>query len=159
MDEAVRGSGSETVGDSSSETDYSGSDTEDTYDEYNDEYNMYRDESDVEELVRSDDTRISQTTHLSQDYESSSYMRNADMSKESPPYYRWDPPSEEDAPYCQREPSQRPRLRGVSLLSSRPEPPVLYAPERGPPLLDFLFVLTAFLAAVFAAYYSMFTNM
>ena len=34
----------------------------------------------------------------------------------------------------------------------------VYAPDRGPPLLDFLFVLTAFFAAVFAAYYTIFTE-
>jgi hypothetical protein len=34
----------------------------------------------------------------------------------------------------------------------------VYAPDRGPPLLDFLFVLTAFFAAVFAAYYTIFTQ-
>ena len=32
--------------------------------------------------------------------------------------------------------------------------PQVYAPERGPPLLDFLFVLTAFFAATFAAFYT-----
>jgi hypothetical protein len=31
---------------------------------------------------------------------------------------------------------------------------VIYAPERVPPLMDFLTVLTAFVVAVFAAYYS-----
>jgi len=36
--------------------------------------------------------------------------------------------------------------------------PQVYAPERGPPLLDFLFVLTAFFAACFAAYYTIFTE-
>jgi len=40
----------------------------------------------------------------------------------------------------------------------RLEPPQVYAPERGPPLLDFMFVLTAFCAAVFAAYYTIFTE-
>ena len=32
--------------------------------------------------------------------------------------------------------------------------PQVYAPERGPPLLDFLFVLTAFFADTFAAFYT-----
>merc|ERR1712109_189720 len=41
-----------------------------------------------------------------------------------------------------------------SLPSRLMEPPHVYAPERGPPLLDFLFVLTAFFAAAFAAFYT-----
>jgi len=40
----------------------------------------------------------------------------------------------------------------------RKEAPQVYAPDRGPPLLDFLFVLTAFFAAGFAAYYTIFTE-
>jgi len=50
-----------------------------------------------------------------------------------------------DWEYCERD-SQSRRV----LL----EPPQVYAPERGPPLLDFLFVLTAFFAAAFAAFYT-----
>jgi len=136
---------SESNKDSESDTDYSGSDTEDTYD---DDYNYIQDddsreESDVEELVRSDDTKEEPVSPQYGAYTS------IDPQLLSTPYY---PPSEEDAPYCEREPSERgPRIRGST-------DPVLYAPERGPPLLDFLFVLTAFLAAVFAAYYSMFTG-
>jgi len=51
-----------------------------------------------------------------------------------------------DWEYCERD--------GQTLLSRRLEPPQVYAPERGPPLLDFLFVLTAFFAAAFAAFYT-----
>jgi len=137
---------SESNKDSESETDYSGSDTEDTYD---DDYNYIQEDEDsreeeVEELVRSDDAKNEPLSPLYGAYTS------IDPHLFSTPYY---PPSEEDAPYCEREPSERgPRIRGSS-------DPVLYAPERGPPILDFLFVLTAFLAAVFAAYYSMFTGM
>jgi len=140
-----------------SDTDYSDEDT------YDDEYNYYRDEeeeSDVEELVRSDDDRADEMfaypADLSGDFPSALYNRGGAVRG---PHLRRDPPSEEDAPYCEREPTSRHPLRGSSLLSSRPEPPVLYAPERGPPLLDFLFVLTAFMAALFAAYYSMFSEM
>jgi len=52
-----------------------------------------------------------------------------------------------DWEYCQKE---------NILLSRRMEleQPQVYAPERGPPLLDFLFVLTAFFAATFAAFYT-----
>merc|ERR1711872_18829 len=51
-----------------------------------------------------------------------------------------------DWEYCQQN----------TLLSRRLEleQPQVYAPERGPPLLDFLFVLTAFFAATFAAFYT-----
>merc|ERR1711936_857291 len=42
----------------------------------------------------------------------------------------------EDWQYCERD---------SHLLARRLEPPQVYAPDRGPPLLDFLFVLTAFL--------------
>jgi len=51
-----------------------------------------------------------------------------------------------DWEYCQQN----------TLLSRRMEleQPQVYAPERGPPLLDFLFVLTAFFAATFAAFYT-----
>eukprot|EP00092_Neocalanus_flemingeri_P008097 GFUD01008737.1.p1 GENE.GFUD01008737.1~~GFUD01008737.1.p1 ORF type:complete len:129 (-),score=40.07 GFUD01008737.1:280-666(-) len=48
--------------------------------------------------------------------------------------------------YCERE-----RNTGAERAV---EPPQVYAPERGPPLLDFLFVLTAFFAAAFAAFYT-----
>jgi len=139
---------SESNRDEDSETDYSGSDTEDTYDEDDDEYNYIREdedsreESEEEELVKNHKPRNRYLTpHLGA------------YSDLEPQFSTFQPPSEEDAPYCEREPSQRgPRIRGSG-------DPVLYAPERGPPLLDFLFVLTAFLAAVFAAYYSMFTSM
>ena len=52
----------------------------------------------------------------------------------------------DDWQYCERERNTLP-ARTV-------EPPHVYAPERGPPLLDFLFVLTAFFAAAFAAFYT-----
>lgn len=136
---------SESNRDEDSETDYSGSDTEDTYD---DDYNYIREdedsreESEMEELVKNEKPRDRYSTPLQGAYSSIDPQLSA-----------FHPPSEEDAPYCEREPSERgPRIRGSG-------EPVLYAPERGPPLLDFLFVLTAFLAAVFAAYYSMFTTM
>jgi len=51
----------------------------------------------------------------------------------------------EDWQYCERD---------SHLLARRLEPPQVYAPDRGPPLLDFLFVLTAFFAAAFAAFYT-----
>jgi hypothetical protein len=51
-----------------------------------------------------------------------------------------------DWEYCERERKTLP-TRAV-------EPPYVYAPARGPPLLDFLFVLTAFFAAAFAAFYT-----
>jgi len=54
---------------------------------------------------------------------------------------------EEDWQYCEQ-----------GAVPRRLEPPQVYAPDRGPPLLDFLFVLTAFFAAVFAAYYTIFTE-
>ena len=50
-----------------------------------------------------------------------------------------------DWEYCERDSHERRVLL---------EPPQVYAPERGPPLLDFLFVLTAFFAAAFAAFYT-----
>lgn len=55
-----------------------------------------------------------------------------------------------DWEYCERDqPGQQVllsrRLAGAAQV---------YAPERGPPLLDFLFVLTAFFAATFAAFYT-----
>jgi len=53
----------------------------------------------------------------------------------------------EDWQYCEQ-----------GAVPRRLEPPQVYAPDRGPPLLDFLFVLTAFFAAVFAAYYTIFTE-
>lgn len=52
-----------------------------------------------------------------------------------------------DWEYCERD-------KQTLLLSQRMEAPQVYAPERGPPLLDFLFVLTAFFAATFAAFYT-----
>ena len=36
----------------------------------------------------------------------------------------------------------------------RPKERVLYAPERGPPIFDFLFVFAAFVAALVLAYYT-----
>lgn len=52
-----------------------------------------------------------------------------------------------DWEYCERD-------SRTSSLGRRLEPPQVYAPDRGPPLLDFLFVLTAFFAAAFAAFYT-----
>ena len=50
----------------------------------------------------------------------------------------------EDWQYCERAG----RGRGPV------EAPQVYPPDRGPPLLDFIFVLTAFAAATFAALYT-----
>ena len=53
-----------------------------------------------------------------------------------------------DWEYCERE-------QDHVLLSRRMAgAPQVYAPDRGPPILDFLFVLTAFFAAIFAAFYT-----
>ena len=53
-----------------------------------------------------------------------------------------------DWEYCEREQEH------VLLSRRMAGAPQVYAPERGPPLLDFLFVLTAFFAAIFAAFYT-----
>jgi len=53
-----------------------------------------------------------------------------------------------DWEYCEREQEH------VFLSRRMAGAPQVYAPERGPPLLDFLFVLTAFFAAIFAAFYT-----
>lgn len=44
------------------------------------------------------------------------------------------------------------RVQKTLKMSQREE--VMYPPERGPPIFDFLAVFSAFVAAVFAAYYS-----
>ena len=36
----------------------------------------------------------------------------------------------------------------------RSQEPVLYAPDRGPPILDFMSIFAAFVVAVIAAYYT-----
>merc|ERR1712168_1359297 len=54
--------------------------------------------------------------------------------------------SREDWQYCE----QGARCVGGQWPPRRTEAPQVYAPDRGPPLLDFLFVITAFFAACFA---------
>ncbi len=63
----------------------------------------------------------------------------------------------EDEQFCEvRDVSERVEdILGVNGDCTRRQGPgVFYAPDRPPPLVDFLMVLTAFLVAVFAAYYS-----
>ena len=55
-----------------------------------------------------------------------------------------------DWEYCERDQPGQQVLLSRRLAGA----PQVYAPERGPPLLDFLFVLTAFFAATFAAFYT-----
>lgn len=60
--------------------------------------------------------------------------------------------SEKEAEVCESEQHFEQKLR-VS-RSRRNNPDIIYPPERKPPIFDFFTVLTAFIAAVILAYYT-----
>ena len=117
-----------------------------------DEESSYEDnsvEDDIDET--GNDSAYDYTGEESNAYDSDTQERPGDRCS-----YDWKEDIGKDRPkhadhgvdweYCERDRN--------SLPSRLMEPPHVYAPERGPPLLDFLFVLTAFFAAAFAAFYT-----
>jgi len=120
-------------------------------DHSSDEDSSYEENSVDEDDESDDDSAYDYTGEESNPYESDSLENPGDQCRydwkeeiESCERTRAEP--EVDWQYCERERN--------TLTSRIVEPPHVYAPERGPPLLDFLFVLTAFFAAAFAAFYT-----
>jgi len=85
-------------------------------------------------------------TDVEENDEGDEYSDEEEEKEEEGPLVRREQ-REDDWQYCEQ-----------GVVPRRLEPPQVYAPDRGPPLLDFLFVLSAFFAAVFAAYYTIFTE-
>jgi len=61
--------------------------------------------------------------------------------------------SEKEAEFCEPEPHFEKKLRVSRSRRNNDDGPI-YPPERKPPIFDFFTVLTAFIAAVILAYYT-----